>query len=68
MFERIKTDPALCNGKPCVRGMRFPLVQVIDLLTNGIPFEMILEDYPDLEEDDLREAIGYAAKLTGVKI
>ncbi len=67
MFDRIKTDPAICNGKPCVRGMRFPLVQVIDLVTSGIPFHLILEDYPGLEEDDLREAIAYVAKLTGVK-
>jgi uncharacterized protein (DUF433 family) len=63
-FERITVDPAICGGKPCVRGMRFPVHQVLDLIAAGNSFEQILRDFPDLEEDDIRQCLAYAAYLT----
>ena len=64
MFDRISLDPDICNGKPCIRGMRFPVSQIIDLVAAGNSFDQILRDFPDLEEADVRQALGYAAYLT----
>jgi len=62
-LDRITVNPAVCSGKPCIRGMRFPVYQVIELVAAGNSFAKILEDYPALEEEDLRQALAYAAKL-----
>ena len=51
--DRITIDPAVCHGRPCVRGLRYPVDMVLDLLSGGMTTSEVLEDYPDLEADDL---------------
>ena len=63
-FDRITVDPAKCSGKPCIRGLRFPVHQVVELVAAGRTIEEILLDYPDLEPEDIRQALAYAAWLT----
>ena len=63
-FERITIDPAVCGGKPCIRGMRFPVYQIVDLIAAGSTFSSILEDYPYLELEDIHQALSYASMLT----
>lgn len=58
-FERITTDPGVFGGKPCVRGMRFPVSRLLGLLASGESSEEILEAYPYLEEEDIRAAMRY---------
>jgi len=61
-FERITSDPEICHGKPCIRGLRYPVEMLLDLLGSGMSIEDILGDYPDLERDDLLAAISFAAR------
>jgi uncharacterized protein (DUF433 family) len=63
MFTRITIDPAVCTGKPCIRGMRFPVARLLGLLAAGETREQILEAYPYLEQSDIDEALRYAAFL-----
>jgi len=63
LLNRITTDPNMCFGKPCIRGMRYPVVFVLEWMSSGMTNEEILEDYPGLEPDDLRAAVAYAAKF-----
>jgi uncharacterized protein (DUF433 family) len=63
LLSRITVDPAICHGKPCVRGLRYPVEVLLDLLSSGMTEDEILEDYPDLERDDLRAVTAYAARL-----
>ena len=65
MPERIAINPAVHFGKPCVAGTRIPVVDVLELVGEGIPFATILEDYfPDLSLADLRSCVRYAIELT----
>ena len=64
LLQRITVDPAVCHGKPCIRGLRYPVETLLELLSGGMTEAEILEDYPDLEPDDLRAALAYAAALT----
>jgi len=54
LLARITIDPALCHGKPCVRGLRYPVEFLLELLSSGMTTEQILSDYSDLEADDPR--------------
>lgn len=67
LLTRITTDPNICHGKPCVRGLRYPVEFLLDLLSGDMTLEQILADYPDLEADDLRAAIAYGARLSRIK-
>jgi uncharacterized protein (DUF433 family) len=67
LLSRITIDPAICHGKPCIRGLRYPVETVLELLSSAITHEEILADYPDLERDDLLAAIAFAAKLSQTK-
>ena len=58
--ERITHNPRQCGGRPCIRGMRIRVVDVLDFLEQGLSFASILEELPDLEEDDIKAAIHYA--------
>ena len=58
--ERITTNPAQCGGRPCIRGMRIRVVDVLDLLAAGLTQEQILEELPDLELLDIEAALKYA--------
>jgi uncharacterized protein (DUF433 family) len=62
-LSRITIDPAICTGKPCIRGLRFPVARLLGLLAAGESREQILEGYPNLEPDDIDEALRYAAFL-----
>ena len=67
MNERITIDPAICHGKPCIRGLRYPVENVLEWLASGMSTEEILADYEDLEREDILAALSYAARLTHVK-
>ncbi len=60
-FERITVDPNVCTGKPCIRGLRFPVSRLLGLLASGETKQSILEAYPYLEAEDIDEALRYAA-------
>jgi uncharacterized protein (DUF433 family) len=62
-FERITVDPAVCTGKPCVRGLRFPVARLLGLLASGQDRTSILAAYPYLESADIDEVLRYAAFL-----
>jgi uncharacterized protein (DUF433 family) len=62
-FTRITIDPAICTGKPCIRGLRFPVARLLGLLAAGESREHILEAYPYLESGDIDEVLRYAAFL-----
>lgn len=63
MLERITFDPEICQGQPCVRGLRITLVFILKLLALGKTPQQIVADYPELEIEDIHEAIQYAAWL-----
>ncbi len=63
MLTRITIDPAVCTGKPCIRGLRFPVARLLGLLAVGETREQILDAYPYLEAGDIDEALRYAAFL-----
>lgn len=62
-LARITVDPEVCTGKPCIRGLRFPVSRLLGLLASGESREEILAAYPYLEEEDIDEALTYAASL-----
>jgi uncharacterized protein (DUF433 family) len=62
-FVRITMDPAVCSGKACIRGLRFPVARLLGLLAAGETRESILSDYPYLAPQDIDEALRYAAFL-----
>jgi uncharacterized protein (DUF433 family) len=61
MFERISVDPEICSGKPCIRGTRIMVKNILGMVSGGYDFTRIKEAYPELTEDDIREALDYAA-------
>ncbi|MFQ3618244.1 MAG: DUF433 domain-containing protein [Cyanobacteriota bacterium] len=62
LLERITVNSRQCGGRPCIRGMRIRVSDVLDLFAAGLSAEEILEDLPDLEMDDLRASLTYAAR------
>lgn len=67
LIARITIDPAICHGKPCIRGLRYPVEFVLELLSGGMTTDQILADYPDLEPDDLKAVYAFAARLSRVQ-
>ena len=63
LLTRITIDPAICHGKPCVRGLRYPVETLLELLSSGMTIDEILADYEDLERDDLLAVLAFAARL-----
>ena len=61
-MERITVNPEQCGGRPCIRGMRIRVIDVLDLFAAGLNAEQILEEMPDLEMDDLKAALNYASR------
>lgn len=61
-FERITTDPRKLGGVPCIRGLRVPVATVVGMVADGMTTSEILESYPYLEEEDVAEALRYAAE------
>lgn len=60
--DRITVDPGQCGGRPCIRGMRIRVTDVLDLFFSGLTASQILEEMPDLEEQDLKACIQYASR------
>ncbi|MEA5577098.1 DUF433 domain-containing protein [Anabaena sp. UHCC 0451] len=67
-LERITFDRQIMAGQACIRGMRIPVSLVVNLVANGKAIEEILEEYPDLEAEDIRQSLLYAAWLTQDKV
>ncbi len=67
MANLITVDPAICHGKPCIRGLRYPVENVLEWLASGMSTEEILADYPDLNKEDILAVLSYAARLSHVK-
>jgi uncharacterized protein (DUF433 family) len=63
-FDRITFDPKTMGGRACIRGMRIPVSVIIGQIAHGATVEEILADYPDLEPEDIKQALEYAAWLT----
>ena len=63
-LSRITVNPAVCHGSPCIRGMRYPVELIVDLLASGMTSEQVLADYADLELDDILAALEFAANVT----
>lgn len=66
-LDRITIDPNLCHGQPCIRGLRYPVSLIFELLSAGMTIEEILDDYEDLERDDILAALAFGARLSHVK-
>ncbi len=62
LLERITTNPKQCGGRPCIRGMRIRVSDVLDLFANGLTADEILEEMPDLEREDLNAVLVYASQ------
>jgi uncharacterized protein (DUF433 family) len=67
ILNRITINPEICHGKPTIRNMRYPVELILDLLSSGMTTQEILEDYPALEEDDIKACLAFASRLTKVK-
>jgi uncharacterized protein (DUF433 family) len=65
--NRITLDPQICHGKPCIRGLRYPVETVLEWLAGGMSIDEILADYEDLEREDILAALAYAARIARVK-
>ncbi len=62
LIERITINPKQCGGRPCIRGMRIRVSDVLDLFAAGLSAEQILEEMPDLEAEDIKAALIYASR------
>ena len=62
LAERITVDPEQCGGRPCVRGMRIRVIDVLDLLASGLTYEQVLSELPDLEAEDIRSCLRFASQ------
>lgn len=67
MSDLITIDPTICHGKPCIRGLRYPVENVLEWLASGMTIEDILADYEDLTREDILAALAFAARLMAVK-
>jgi uncharacterized protein (DUF433 family) len=67
LLSRITVDPNICHGKPCIRGLRYPVEWVLELLSGDMSEAQILADYPDLEREDLRASCAFGARLSRVQ-
>lgn len=62
LLERITVDPEQCGGRPCIRGMRIRVIDVLDLLASGLIPDEVLEELPDLDREDILAALKFAAR------
>lgn len=66
LLQRITINPDICFGKPTVRNLRYPVEFILDILASGMTVSEILEDYPDLEEEDFKACLLFASRLVKV--
>lgn len=67
-FQRITIDPQKCFGKPCIRGLRMPVTSILSYLSSGMTMAEVLQEWPELEAEDIYEALGYAASAMEERI
>ena len=67
LSERITMDPEICHGKPSIRGLRYTVETILELLSSGMTTEEILADYEDLEREDILAALDFARRLSQIK-
>jgi uncharacterized protein (DUF433 family) len=67
LLDRITIDPQICHGKPVIRGLRYPVETVLELMSAGMTIDEILADHEDLEREDLLAVLAFAARLSQVK-
>ncbi|MDX6384715.1 MAG: hypothetical protein QOK48_2288 [Blastocatellia bacterium] len=67
LADRITIDPEICHGKPTIRGLRYPVETILELLSSGMTYEEILADYEDLEREDILAALDFARRLSQIK-
>ena len=67
LLDRITIDPEICHGKPVIRGLRYPVETMLELMSAGMTRDEILADYEDLERDDLLAVLAFATRLSQVK-
>lgn len=68
MFDRITFDPALMGGRACIRGMRITVSLIVNLVANGMSTDDVIREYPELEAEDIRQALQYASALANEEI
>lgn len=67
LTERITINPEICHGKPTIRGLRYPVETILELLSSGMAIDDILADYADLEREDILATLDYARRLSQIK-
>ena len=67
-FDRITFDPQILGGRACIRGLRIPVSVIVSQIAHGATPEEVVEDYPDLQRDDVRQAVEYAAWLASEQV
>lgn len=67
LIHRITVNSEICNGKPSIRNTRYTVALILDLLSSGMTEKEIIDDYPALEDNDLKACLAYASKLSKVK-
>jgi len=67
LLNRITINHDICHGKPCIRGLRYPVEMILELLSSGMSIDDILKDYDDLEYEDILAVLSFATRLTQVK-
>lgn len=66
-LSRITSDPEVCHGKPAIRGLRYPVADLLQLLAGDMTIDEVIADYPDLERDDVLAALEYGALASGTR-
>ena len=67
LLSRITVDPEICHGKPCIRGLRYPVESLLEYLAGGDSVEQVLADIPDLERDDILACLEFSRKMLAAK-
>lgn len=67
LLSRITVDPAVCHGKPCIRGLRYPVESILEYLAGGDSVEQVLAEFPDLERDDILACLEFSRKMLVAK-
>ena len=67
LLQRITVDPAVCHGKPCIRGKRYPVEAMLEYLAGGDSVETLLTEFPDLESDDILACIAFARRALSIQ-
>ncbi|MEQ1681964.1 MAG: DUF433 domain-containing protein [Nitrospira sp.] len=67
LLSRITVDPELCHGKPCIRGLRYPVESILEYLAGGDSVEQVLAEFPDLERDDILACLEFSRRMLAAK-